>query len=269
MNQDPPTAWLLTRPQGKNNALKQRLAQVGLVTYEQPLLACIPLELSATDRSRLYNLDQFHYLVSISAFASECFVEAATDVWPQWPVGIAAYAVGPAAAAPLSTAGFATLTPQLATSEGLLTLFPNALAEKRCLLLKGEGGRDFLQQALHARGTQVSPLDFYRRESLPAPADLATWLPTLQGVIITSAQSFTHWLKWMSALKLDASPQNDAPYKPPCTETSWQRLMYVVPSARVAQDVINAGCHFIEISNGANDTDLLEAVERAITGFQA
>lgn len=264
MTQNRPNAWLLTRPEGKNTSLKHQMAQRGLMTYDQPLLRRRPLPLDTTERALFYNLDQFHYLLSVSAVASECFIEAASDVWPQWPVGIAAYAVGPAAAAPLLTAGFAAQTPKLTTSEGLLALLPDTLTDKRCLLIKGEGGRDLLQQELRARGAQVTHLDLYRREPLPAPADLAAWLPTLQGVIITSVQSFAYWRKWMDELGLDAPQTADTAHK-----TSWQQLIYVVPSARVAKSLTDAGCHFIEISKGANDAALLEAVERAITGIQA
>jgi uroporphyrinogen-III synthase len=77
-------------------------------------------------------------------------------------------AIGHATAEALRRAGIAVAAqPETANSEGLLEL-PSfrEIAGQSVLLLKGEGGRELLHDALGARGARVLPLAVYRRCAL-------------------------------------------------------------------------------------------------------
>jgi uroporphyrinogen-III synthase len=226
--------WLLTRPAGSNEKLQQLLEAQGIVCTVHPLMARTVLPASATTQQWLYDLDQIDYLISVSAFASQCFIDLAEALWPQWPVGIQSWAVGQAAAQPLIQAGFEVNCPKISTTEGLLSNLPEALTHTQVMLLKGQGGRPLLAKTLNQRGAKIKAIDFYQREPLPPPPNLASLLPKLEGVIITSAQAFQHWLLWVKGL------------------SHWQNKHYIVPSDRVASELARANCTQIHISQGAD-----------------
>ena len=83
-----------------------------------------------------------------------------------WPPRIAVFAPGPGTAEALAAAGIANVRIPVATfdSEGLLELPELAdVRGKRVLILRGEGGREYLAEALRARGAQVDAVACYRR----------------------------------------------------------------------------------------------------------
>jgi uroporphyrinogen-III synthase len=101
-------------------------------------------------------------------FTSSNAVESALEQCPS-PLAMRHAAVGRATARTLEQHGIKVdARPDSANSEGLLDL-PQfaALAGRRVLLVKGSGGREFLRDALRARGADVLELEVYRRAVMP------------------------------------------------------------------------------------------------------
>ncbi|WP_020409966.1 uroporphyrinogen-III synthase [Hahella ganghwensis] len=156
---------LLTRSKPDNSGLKTRLINQGYDVRELPLLTITPLEESPAIRDRVLNIDQYDAVISTSKHASFILNQLMDTYWPQPPIGIHWFAMGPASAAPLQETGEQVfLPPSGNTSEDMLRhpelQFPDG---KKILLVKGEGGRDTLSQELSERGAHVDKLDLYRR----------------------------------------------------------------------------------------------------------
>ncbi len=161
---------LVTRPAGQARGLCESLEEMGFGVHHQPLLVLEPLEsLSADGRQHLLDLDLYRHIIFISANAVRYGMERIDDYWPQLPVGINWYAVGSSTAALLAERGLDPVTPgEDMSSEGLLAL--PGLAEVACervLIVKGEGGRQALRQALVERGARVDERACYRRVCPP------------------------------------------------------------------------------------------------------
>lgn len=144
------------------------------------------------------DLDRYDAVFFVSANAADRGLDAVAGYWPQWPAGVAVYAVGERTAAVLRGAALEVNVPARADSEGLLAL-PSlqGMQGRRCLIVRGEGGRTLLGDTLQARGAEVDVLELYRR-ALPADT-VARWrdLCRREGrpdcVILTSPDALRHW----------------------------------------------------------------------------
>lgn len=100
-------------------------------------------------------------------------------------------AVGPGTAAELARRGLENVVfPQDSRSEGLLALPElHELAEQRWLIIKGQGGRDYLAQELSARGAQVERLCVYERQPIAHdPALIRQYLADIDYVLFFSGE---------------------------------------------------------------------------------
>jgi uroporphyrinogen-III synthase len=118
----------------------------------------------------------------------------------------------------------------------------------RVLILRGEGGREFLAERLRSQGVSVDYLPLYRRV-LPqyAPGELSRQVRAerLNGLVVSSGQGFQHLLQlagddW-SALA---------------------RLPLFVPSPRVAEQARAAGAQIVVDCRGASAAALQAALEQ-------
>lgn len=188
---------LTTRPEPQAERLLQPLRAAGVQVQNLPLLEIEPQPLDAAARHLLLNLDQYHKVVVVSPTAARLLIEAVEDYWPQWPLGVDYFTVGKGSADSLQTAGQEARYPQQGdTSEDLLQLSElQQLAQQKVLLVKGEGGRNLLQQTLQQRGAQVDLLLLYRRV---CPVLNATQQALLQSgghqvVVLTSGDALQHY----------------------------------------------------------------------------
>ncbi len=187
---------LNTRPAHQAAELSAALRAAGATVSELPLIAIIPLPLSAGDARLLLDLDRYDGVFFVSANAARLGLDAIAGVWPQWPHRLPAYAVGQRTARVLEAAAITATVPEHADSEGLLAL--PALAEvagRRFLLCRGDEGRALLADTLRARGARVDVLPLYRRELPVAAAEqwaaLAASAPDV--VVLTSPDALRHW----------------------------------------------------------------------------
>lgn len=166
---------LLTRPAGRGAELRAALEAAGARVWEQPLMRIAPLspaqhgEEIARCRSRIMDLDNYQRLVFISVNAVEYGLELIDQFWPQWPLGVAVYAIGEATARALARGGIdARCGGNSMTSEALLALDElQSLEHEKVLVVRGLGGRETLAETLRARGAQVAYAQCYQRQPEP------------------------------------------------------------------------------------------------------
>ena len=114
----------------------------------------------------------------------------------------------------------------------------NEVANKKIVLLAGEGGRTLLYDTLNIRHATVEWVKVYRQ--VPAPLALETLMPTwvLQGrfcFVVTSQNSLDYFLASV-----------------PSEHLAWlQRQAFVVVSERIAAGAKKCGIQHIFVANGA------------------
>lgn len=245
---------LLTRPQDECAALAASLAEHGVASASLPLLAIEPLEETSEQRSLLLDLDRYCAVVVVSKPAARLGLERLDRYWPQPPARQDWFAVGAATAAILDDYGLRVHHPENGDdSEALLALPALARALQvpgpRALILRGEGGREFLAERLRGQGVAVDYLELYRRVLPDYPAgELARRVrdEALNGLVVSSGQGLEHLLRvagedwpWLAGLPL------------------------FVPSPRVAELARDAGARHVIDCRGANAAALLEALRGA------
>ena len=161
-------AVVLTRPEGENEGLRQRLSAFDVVVL--PLIELLALPLDEATRKTAMDLDLFDEIVFVSKSAVRFSMPYLERYWPQWPLKPRWLAVGSGTAEALESHNITAGFPDLAGSEGLLRL--QALQEvggHRVLISRGRGGRELLADELTGRGAVVEYLETYERRSVVQP----------------------------------------------------------------------------------------------------
>lgn len=241
---------LLTRPAQESAALAETLGAEGIFTSSLPLLETEPLELTPAQRSAIYTLLDYSAVIVVSKPAARLAVELIDEVWPQPPIQ-PWFSVGEATGRILADYGLDVTWPAEGDdSEALLELAAlkavAAQPDSRVLIMRGEGGREWLAERLAELGVEVDHLPLYRRflpayppSALPALVDVER----LNGLVVSSGQGFEHLLELAG--------------------DSWPRLAQLplfVPSVRVAEMARAAGASTVIDCHGASAVALLAAL---------
>jgi len=214
---------ILTRPDGRNEALAHALRTAGWQVLELPALEILPLPAQAAQLPLPHDHD---LVIFVSGNAARLYMAQLRQVagLAAWPAGTAVATVGPASARALrELPGFGADTtvlcppPEAPThdSEALwAVLRARGPLPRRVLLVRGTQGRDWLAEQLEAAGAQVLRHAAYRRQpaSWSAAAVLRlhdwarqgaqpTWLLTSgEGMAAVQAQVRRHGLQaWWHA----------------------------------------------------------------------
>lgn len=206
-----PSPVLISRPGSRGEVLAAAIRQAGWPVECIDALRQEAIPETPAMRAVWLDIDRFQRLVVISPFAAECLAEALDRYWPQYPLGIAFYAVGAATAGILNERlGVAVhVSPPQAgeeTSEALLRLASlQSLAGQRLLLVAGEGGRTLLAETLAARGARVSRIEVYRRRLLvPSPAVRQRLAQgDFRALVVSSGEILEHLARWCSNAALN------------------------------------------------------------------
>src|SRR5690606_760210 len=114
------TIWL-TRPAGQGASLRAALEAHGARVEMLPLLVIEPLPLAPEAKQKLIVLDRYDLLFFVSTNAAALGLDAIVEWWPQYPLGILNFAVGPGTAAVLEQRGLTAWYPnERMTSEALM-----------------------------------------------------------------------------------------------------------------------------------------------------
>ena len=201
---------VVTRPQAQATGLSELIRAAGGVPVWFPTMAIEALRESAALDAALAQLDAYDLCVFVSSNAVACAWARLAAARPQgWPASLLAGATGPGTAAALAARGVARVIvpPEQFDSEGLVAeLDRRAAAPKQVLILKGEGGREWLADTLRARGARVDCVASYRRvagNADPAIIGRLAQAGTLDGVVVASSEGGDYLFEILGAQALE------------------------------------------------------------------
>jgi uroporphyrinogen-III synthase len=241
------TIWL-TRPAGQGAELRAALERLGARVQLLPMLVIKPLAPSPADRQKLIDLDRYDLVFFVSTNAATLGLEAIAQWWPQYPVGILNFAVGPGTAAVLETHGLDARYPSERMSSEALLALPELqdIAGKKALIVRGAGGREIMAEGLRARGAAVDYAELYER-ALPHydVAQLKSLMQTATpaAIVISSADA------------LDNLRAIFAPVVP-----AWYQLPLVVSSPRLSEHARTLGFQHSAVIEGASDAAIIQGL---------
>ncbi len=247
---------LLTRPQHQAENLARLIAEHGGQPVLLPALAIAPVADSAQVAQVLASVDGYQWLIFVSANAVNFSMplHASKLVAPSPAVA----AIGQATAAALCHFGIAVdlLSPPPFTSESLLATPPmQRLERKKILIVRGQGGREYLAEALTRRGATVAYLEVYRRCVPQVDCTEARSL-LAQGQLAAITVTCGAALENLSTL----------------LGSTYQQKLWAVPlvviSLRLAKIAQELGFKRVTVARQATDAALAEAVIMTMTGGQ-
>ncbi|CAE6710504.1 fused uroporphyrinogen-III synthase HemD/membrane protein HemX [Paraburkholderia nemoris] len=175
---------VITRPAGQSNELIAQLAAAGVDVLDFPLIDIAPVTDEAPLRAALASLERYALVVFVSPNAVDHAFARSDAIWPHaLPIGV----VGPGSVQALARHGVAApaytiISPSFAPeedtarfdSEGLFAAIDTALGAtslegKRVLIVRGDGGREWLADRLREAGAELETVAAYRR-LVPEPS---------------------------------------------------------------------------------------------------
>ncbi|CAG2128742.1 hypothetical protein LMG31506_00524 [Cupriavidus yeoncheonensis] len=275
---------VVTRPAGQSRQLTEALQAAGLDVLGFPLLAIGPADDDAPLRAALERLGEFALVVFVSPNAIQYAFDALAAVQGnavgQWPSGVPVAVVGPASVAALAERGIAAPDHRViapagadghcndtnggAAAEGprfdsealWAQLEPAALRRRAVLIVRGNGGRDWLGDRLREAGAEVTAVEAYQR-TLPEPGAMQ-WQAVREGLSAGAAPQA--WLLTSSEAvrNLDTlARQNLSPQE----LATLKQVQCIAPHARIAEQAEVLG--FTRIVRAApGDAGLLAACKQ-------
>jgi len=260
-----PDTVVITRPAAQAGPLAASVAALGLQVQLLPLLEIHALqgEQQGVMLAALAHLDQHDLVVFVSPNAIDCvFAHLAA-----WPAGVALAVVGEGSRLALAAHGVTDANAVIyrpapgvpSDSEHLLqALDLPALRGQRVLIVRGDGGRDFLADSLHAAGAHVSFVTAYRR----APPALT---PELRAMLQQLLQRNNHWIITSSEalrglLALLGEIGRTGPAVRDDIVVKMQQQHLIVPHARIAQSAQALGFARVTLT-GSGDAGVLAALQ--------
>jgi uroporphyrinogen-III synthase len=193
---------LVTRPRELAQGLAALVAGAGGEPVLYPAIEIAEPTAPSAARALLARAGEFDLVVFVSPSAVRC--AAALRAAP-WPAGLRTAAVGEGTRRALEDAGLReVLAPRgRADSEALLALRElERLHGARVLIVRGEGGRELLGEALGARGARVEHAVCYRRVRPVAPAPAGA----LDGACASSAEALENLVALLGVERLREVP---------------------------------------------------------------
>lgn len=186
-----------TRPAGQAAGLVAALQAQGAEVLNFPVI-----EILAADPAPLLELDLDSF--ALAFFVSPNAVEQAFAIRPAatWPAALRLATVGPGSAQVLRAHGCArVIAPENGFDSEAVLALPEfsaaALAGRKVLLVRGEGGRELMAQTLAARGACVEQVSVYRRACAQLdPAILQTRFAAggLAALVFTASEGLRFFL---------------------------------------------------------------------------
>jgi uroporphyrinogen III methyltransferase/synthase len=175
---------VITRPAGQSNELIRQLDAAGIATLDFPLIDIAPVAEDAPLRAVLASLERYALVVFVSPNAVDQAFARSNGIWPHaLPIGV----VGPGSVQALARHGVAAPAHQVISpasgsedesasfdSEGLFAAIDASIGAanlegKRVLIVRGDGGREWLADRLREAGAEVEAVAAYRR-LVPEPS---------------------------------------------------------------------------------------------------
>ena len=243
---------LVTRPRAQAETLCQLLEAEGGVAWRFPTLDICQNQPDEADLAHALHSD---WLIFTSSNAVDFAIRAFNGKMPKFDQTRIA-AVGEATAKCLRDLGWPVncVPSHNFSSEGLLAE-PQLDAVKacECVIVRGVGGRDILEQGLRARGANVSYLEVYRRECPTADNTALTAAiaaQQLDAISITSIEALSNLLEI-----LDENSQGLI-----------KDINLIVVSPRIADHARQLGFKHIAVSRHPGDSEIVETLTTLFNG---
>lgn len=238
---------LLVRPENASPRILELLREKQAEVFHYPVMSIKYLEPEAI-RANLGSAPSPDKMI----FTSRNAVEGLANCGNPGEIFAAApcFAIGISTAETLACLGIQAVTPQSRmTSEGLLELPALVEVEGQTVwLIKGQGGRDHLEEQLLKRGAQVVICQVYRREQEKAyQAEILAFLESAKKPVI-----FLHSAELMINLLAVVGQQWTREY---------YQLPIVVPSDRVAGLAREKGFNNVWVAGNAMADNMVSATE--------
>ena len=234
---------LIVRPATEANALVDLLKEVGIPAIAQPLMKQVPSETVSKLPHCFALLSKNDFLIAVSTAAIEMAHNYLKEYGLFWPTEVGYLAVGMKTAQKWQALVNQTVQypTHHADSEGLLNLpCLQDIQHRRIVILRGNGGREHLYQALEARGATVQYCETYQRQwlTLSGHTLIQTWqTQNVTQIVITSGEQIVHLCQLV--------PINDRPWL-------WARQLFV-PSQRLNDLASTLGFTDIHTVGSANN----------------
>lgn len=243
---------LVTRPAAQAEPLCRMIEQANGLAIRFPLLEIAAAEIDPHRLEHAFAADWW-------IFTSKNAVDFALQAFDGKMTGLCVTriaAVGGGTAACLTEAGLSVdcVPASEFSSEGLLAeAAMHDVAGKRCLIVRGVGGREKLAQTLQQRGASVQYLEVYRR--LPPPTDngeLKTLLRHggLDALTITSEEALRNLTTLLHGESLELA----------------RKLPLVTVSERIRRAAEELRFEIVAISRQATDAAILETLKTLFNG---
>jgi len=251
---------LVTRPAHQSAEQIRLLTDRGATALPLPMLSIRPID--ETDpryqsiKAQIMNLDEYRVIICVSPNAAQLAIDWIDEYWPQLPIGIEWLAIGGKTEAMLKAAGIpATRPTEGFNSEAMLTM-PTLtdLDNAKVLILRGNGGRTTLAEALSDRGAHVEYANLYDR-SCPCYEDAliqsSIYQSSLTSILITSGEALDNFVTVARGRQQKFSIN------------SLLSLYLVVPSERIADKARTIGFTTITVAQGPDDESMINALTPA------
>ncbi|TKC83054.1 fused uroporphyrinogen-III synthase HemD/membrane protein HemX [Trinickia terrae] len=260
---------VVTRPAGQSAALFAQLAAQGIETLEFPLIDIAPVEDAAPLAAALASLESYALVVFVSPNAIDHAFASHGAIWPHaLPIGV----VGPGSVAALARHGVAApayrvVSPSSSAdgddngarfdSEALYAALESELGEgafegKRVLIVRGDGGREWLADRLREAGAQVEAVAAYRR-IVPDPS-IGAWA-RVHALLAGAPHA------WLVTSSEGVRNLNDLAHEhlTAAEIAALKRATVVAPHPRIAETARGLGFDSITMS-GAGDERIVRAL---------
>ncbi len=256
---------LVTRPEHQAENLSRLIEADGGVAIRFPTLEIAPLD--ATDKiiNTLANLDDYHWVIFISANAVNFALKAnggkIGQFIPSHPLLTKRMAgrfaaVGQATANAMKMAGLPVgIVPENGYNSEALLAMPQLqhIEGQRCLIVRGEGGLEQLANSLLNRGAKVNYLEVYKRVTPDidnSPVAKLLQQHRLDVITVTSAEALQN-------LNVMLGEKNN-------------KLLLLIPlvvvSDRIRQIAADMGFNRIAVTDSPSDAAVLKTVITCVTG---
>ncbi len=238
---------LVTRPSGQAEPLCNLITEQGGRAIHLPTISIVPTADSSSARALLNKIDDYHVVIFVSPNAVRYGLELMDGrrISPKTKVTV----VGKGTARALAERDVEVdILPQRQfDSESLLALRElTEIADKRVLIVRGNGGRQLLAETLRSRGAEVDYVEVYSR--IPATPDvgslIASWQTNVQIATATSCEI----LENLFSILGDSSV------------AMLRQTPLIVVSERIRTRALELGCNNIVLAEEASDQGLLEAI---------
>jgi uroporphyrinogen-III synthase len=239
-------AVLVTRPGEQGLNLCRRLSHIGIVSYHLPL---IEIQLSQRLDGLGKQMKTVDIILAVSQHAVAAVDNYLRDQEEHWPTKVY-FAIGQKTAHTLSIASQQKVhCPEINDSEHLLALPQlNNITNQNVLILRGNGGRELIDQTLTQRGASVEYYQVYRRQKLAFDVDrlIPIWKENnVSQLVVTSKEQLDHFISQITA-----------------DQRKWLYKQHLyVPSERIAKLAYQYGFTTITTTYGASNSALLAALQ--------